>query len=284
MSDLETVVEALFNLYHSLADMGDSMDDECEYIESIKNKPFETQVLELKDMIVGLVTDENSERLESEIVYEKVDEIEDSTIYLSVKEILSFVEENKVGETTMQVLKMLTSRLEKLPLLVINTAYEAAHEYCEYLDEKCFGLVTNSYFTVGHMITKEDEEEFEEYKGYSYVCHKDFNTLKAPQVAIAALFKEDGTGNIQADIKLARRGYVNEKENVCAIVGYIKNFHTVTLKASNTTEENGKILARAFNDIGLSIRLLAGERPELMRILGYGKPLKKLSVDVKSST
>lgn len=276
MSNLETVVEALFNLYHSLADMGDSMDDECEYLESIINKPFETQVLELEDTIVGLMTDENSERLESEIAYEKVDEIEDSTIYLSVKAILSFAEENQVGETTMQFLKNLMSRLENLPLLVVNTAYDAAHEYCKYLDEKCFGLMSNSYFTVGHMITKEDEEEFEEYKGYSYVCHKDFNTLKAPQVAIAALFKEDGIGNVQADIKLARRGYVNEKENVCSIVGYIKNYHTVTLKASNTADEKGKILASAFNDIGLSIRLLAGERPELMRILGYGKPLEKI--------
>lgn len=233
---------------------------------------------EISDLIGYWEEYEHYTTFEHNIQYENVDSINKSKIYKALVLVYKYAKEHKFSKKVVTPLKNFLDRVKTTGIAAINIGYNAGHTYYRYLDGKIFGTISNSVFTVGHTITSSDIKEHKEYKGYNYVFHKDINVCGAPQISIAALFKNAGANNVQVDIKIERHGYVTETRSCVSIRGYILDVESFLINTKAPVEEYAKVVANKFNQIAPKFYDLADIHQSLYSSLGYNKPLEIISL------
>lgn len=295
----KNVAKALVYLDKETIDMGDSYED-CVYgryyqafgkepnitsntnldeflyksfLKMLANKPSE-----ISDLIECWEEYEHYYTFEHNIQYENVDSINKSNIYKALTLVYKYAKENKLSKKAVTPLKNFLDRIKTTGIAAINVGYNAGHTYYRCLDSKIFGTISNSVFTVGHTITSSDIKEHKEYKGYNYVFHKDINVCGAPQISIAAFFKNAGANNVQVDIKIERHGYVTETRSCVGIRGYILDIESFLINTKTPVEEYAKVVADKFNQIAPKLYDLADIHQSLYSNLGYNKPLELISL------
>lgn len=183
---------------------------------------------------------------ETNIKYENVNKITQSKIYNALNTVLKYAREQKFHKETVQQLMD--------------------------LDSDKFGIISNDVFTVGDVISSTNTS----YEGYNYVFHKDIGKCGAPEIALAAFFKNADNGDVQIDIKLARNGYVTESDYYVGIVGYIKDIKSIMVKAETPVDTVAKQIAEIFNDSAPKMYKLADNYPSLYTLKKFRTPLEEI--------
>lgn len=208
-----------------------------------------------------------AEQIKDAACAECANSLKECKTYIALKEICKYL--NEVDKKLVKKIKENIIRdIEKDAIASMKIGYEVGHEYFNYLDRSIFGTITNSCFTVGHVITADEKKRFKELAPYSYMCSKDFNTLSPrPEVSINFLFKNKDKDNVEVDIKLSRIGYVSK--GCVNRVAFIKDVGSITLNVEN--KNNAKIVAQMCNEVGAWTRRFANVNPSLLRILPLGE-------------
>lgn len=241
------------------------------YIKLLNNKP------NIVDTIIEMWNAYDSYKtFENNIKYENVPKITQSKIYKALVIVYKHAKEQKFTKDALKPLGDFLSRIKITGVASINMGYRVGHSYFEYLDSKLFGTITNSVFTVGHVITASDIKEHKEYNGYNYVLHKDINKCGSPNIALAALFKNTENGDVQIDIKLARQGYLSESQSCVGLVGYIKNLDSIVINPIISVEACAKKLATKFNTLAPKLYDIADDNQSLYYMKKYGAPLEQI--------
>ena len=301
VSDL---AKAFTLLEWSYVDMGDAFKDSVEYlcdaagmetdIWSMNDKKDLTVELNkahqillnenpslLANRLKHLLTEEGeyySNQIKDYMYSEGVSKLSDSKMYKAVYLIYkSFKDSDK--KLAKIIKEELLDDMKQNGIASIRLGYGIGHEYYRYLDGKLFGTISNDVFTVGHAITSSDIKEHKEYKGYSYVFHKDINKCGKPTISIAALFKNAEAGKVQVDLKIERHGYLNERQNCVGIRGYILDVETIILNIDTPNEINSKTIAKKFNELAPKLYDLADIHQSLYSNLGYNKSLEKVQIE-----
>lgn len=199
-------------------------------------------------------TADQYEIFEENLEYERASKLSQSKIYKSLCLVYKYAKEKKFSSDIVTPLEKFLKKLKDADMIAVTLGYAIGHRYSRYLKDSVFGTISNDVFTVGHKITTSDIREHKEYKGYSYILHKDINRCGAPEIALAALFKSIDTDNIQVDIKIARHGYVSE--HCVDIVGYIGDLASETISSENTEDNidyGAQIVAKYFNKLGTKL-------------------------------
>lgn len=276
---LYSIGEALALIDKLLFDMTYTLEDAVEDISSIagitvyEDDDLDTALIRaydviasrdpsyISDAIANIFEQYGDGAIEQYLHLEEAVDIEQTGIYTSFNSVLSFLKDNQQSEDVISSVEDFMKRLKKHNLNTLKIAYEASHSYFKYLKKELFGVITNSFYTVGHTISQR-EVDFEEYKSYEYVCHKDLNTLNAPRLDIAMFFKAADDGAVQVDFKLARTGYLSK--NTVGVVGYMDTPTTVLLLPGDSDIELGKKLADECNRLAIKINEMARLEPSLL--------------------
>lgn len=211
------------------------------------------------------------------IKYENVKKITQSRIYNALGLVLKYAREQRFSRDTIQPLVNFLAKMKMSGVASINLGYKVGNSYYNYLDSDKFGVISNDSFTVGGVISSSDIVLHKEYKGYDYIFHKDIGKCGAPEIAIAALFKTLDNGDVQIDTKLARRGYLNERENSVGIVGYIKDVHSAVVKSNTPVDDLARQIANLFNSLVPKIYKIANNYQTLYSCKKFDKPLEVLN-------
>lgn len=300
------IVKALILLDKELLDMGDSYQELVYNLSQAANlgvSAFNYQgdaltELHIKSYITLLetnksfvldcmnyyVTDDSQQVLERNIQYENVSNINSSNIYKAICTVLKYLKDTGASRKLERRYREFTQRLKTSCVAAINIGYQIGHCYFQYLDNRVFGTISNNVFTVGHTITSSDTREFKDYRGYSYVCHKDINICGAPRVAIAALFKNGERGSVLVDFKLARQGYLGQSASCVGLVGYIKNLDSLTVSINTPVEVSAREVAGVFNKLGQKLYNFADANPLLYSYKAFGAPLESISIEKVNMT
>lgn len=209
---------------------------------------------------------------ETNIKYENVNKITQSKIYNALNTVLKYAKEQKFHKEAVQPLMDFLTKMKTHGVAAINLGYQVGNKYYEYLDRDKFGVISNDVFTVGDVISYTKTS----YEGYNYVFHKDINKCGAPEIALAAFFKNADNGDVQIDIKLARNGYVTENERYIGIVGYIKDIKSIIVKVDTPVETVAKQIAELFNESATNMYKLADNYPSLYTLKKFCKPLEEI--------
>lgn len=209
---------------------------------------------------------------ETNIKYENVNNITQSKIYNALSTVLMYARKQKFHKEAVQPLMDFLTKMKTHGVAAINLGYQVGNKYYEYLDRDKFGVISNDVFTVGDVISVTNIS----YKGYNYVFHKDINKCGAPEIALAAFFKNADNGDVQIDIKLARNGYVTENERYVGIVGYIKDIKSIIVKADTPVETVAKQIAELFNESATNMYKLADNYPSLYTLKKFYMPLEEI--------
>lgn len=270
------------NPEYSDCENGDEILDKilCKsYIKLLNKKPKEV------DTIIAMWDEYDSyDVFEANIQYERVPKITQSKIYQSLFIVYKHAKEQKYTKDALIPLGDFLSKIKKTGVASINMGHGVGHCYYRYLNSDLFGTISNDVFTVGHTITASDVKEHKEYKGYDYILHKNINRCGAPDVAIAALFKNTTDGNIQIDVKLARQGYLSESQRCVGLVGYIKDFGSTVVKYDTPVEDCAKKLANLFNKLAPKLYSIADDNQSLYFMKKYGEPLEQIGNTIGSHT
>lgn len=249
------------------------------YIKLLNNKPIQVDTI-IK--IWGAF--DYYDIFESNIQYERVSKITQSKIYQALFIVYKHAKKQKYTNVAVRPLGEFLSKIRRTGIASINMGYGVGNCYYRYLDSKLFGTISNDVFTVGHTITTLDVKEHKEYKGYSYILHKDISRCGSPDIALAALFKNTNDGNVQIDVKLARQGYLSESQHCVGLVGYIKDFGSTIVKYDMPVEECAKKLAHMFNMLAPKLYNIADDNQSLYFMKKYGAPLEQIGDAIGSHT
>lgn len=249
------------------------------YIKLLNNKPIQVATI-IK--IWGAF--DYYDIFESNIQYERVSKITQSKIYQALFIVYKHAKKQKYTNVAVRPLGEFLSKIRRTGIASINMGYGVGNCYYRYLDSKLFGTISNDVFTVGHTITTLDVKEHKEYKGYSYILHKDISRCGSPDIALAALFKNTNDGNVQIDVKLARQGYLSESQHCVGLVGYIKDFGSTIVKYDMPVEECAKKLAHMFNMLAPKLYNIADDNQSLYFMKKYGAPLEQIGDAIGSHT
>lgn len=208
------------------------------------------------------------------VMYENNKKASDSKVIKDMMVVYTFFKDNKEKNKTINNMKDMIRTLKEIAVPAIKIGNEVGNRYILYLDSKLFGTLSNSCGAVGHNITASDLASHKEYKGYSYVLHKDINIVNAPRVSMGCLFKTLDNGDVGVDIKLARMGYVSE--HCVNIVGYIKDITSIQLSKNDSADKNAKKLADVLTLIAPKIIKLADNNPNFKKFLPIGGKLEHL--------
>lgn len=209
---------------------------------------------------------------ETNIKYENVNNITQSKIYNALNTVLKYASEQKFHKEAVQPLMDFLTKMKTHGVAAINLGYQVGNKYYEYLDSDKFGIISNDVFTVGDVISSTNTS----YEGYNYVFHKDIGKCGAPEIALAAFFKNADNGDVQIDIKLARNGYVAESDYYVGIVGYIKDIKSIIVKAETPVDTVAKQIAEIFNDSAPKMYKLADNYPSLYTLKKFRTPLEEI--------
>lgn len=209
---------------------------------------------------------------ETNIKYENVNKITQSKIYNALNTVLKYAREQKFHKEAVQPLMDFLTKMKTHGVAAINLGYQVGNKYYEYLDSDKFGIISNDVFTVGDVISSTNTS----YEGYNYVFHKDIGKCGAPEIALAAFFKNADNGDVQIDIKLARNGYVTESDYYVGIVGYIKDIKSIMVKAETPVDTVAKQIAEIFNDSAPKMYKLADNYPSLYTLKKFRTPLEEI--------
>jgi hypothetical protein len=249
------------------------------YIKLLNNKPIQV------DTIIKMWNEYDSyDTFESNVKYENVSKITQSKIYQALFIVYKHAKEQKYTSVAVRPLGEFLSRIRRTGIASINMGYGVGNCYYRYLDSKLFGTISNDVFTVGHTITTLDVKEHKEYKGYSYVLHKDISRCGSPDIALAAMFKNTNDGNVQIDVKLARQGYLSESQHCVGLVGYIKNFDSIIVNPLISVEACAKKLANIFNMLAPKLYNIADDHQSLYFMKKHGAPLEQIGDAIGSHT
>ena len=237
------------------------------YVEIIHqdNKAIENLIKSWKEY-------DSYDTFETNIKYENVNKITQSKIYNALNTVLKYAKEQKFHKEAVQPLIDFLTKMKTHGVAAINLGYQVGNKYYEYLDRDKFGVISNDVFTVGDVISSTNTS----YEGYNYVFHKDINKCGAPEIALAAFFKNADNGDVQIDIKLARNGYVTENEHYVGIVGYIKDIKSIIAKADTPVETVAKQIAELFNESATNMYKLADNYPSLYTLKKFCMPLEEI--------
>lgn len=243
----------------------------------IINKNFKLLIGRLKNLLTE-EGDYYSEHIKNYMFRECVSKVNDSKMYKAVN--LIYKEVKEYDKTLAKIIKIkLLDDMKNNGVASIKVGYEIGHSYFRYLDPGIFGVISNTVFTVGHAISASDIKEHKEYKGYTYVFHKDINRCGAPRISIAALFKNSDTDKVQVDIKIERHGYLNQSQTCVGTRGYILDVESFVIDKNTSVEEHSKLIADKFNEIAPKLYDLADIHQSLYGSLGYNAQLEVVSLD-----
>lgn len=241
------------------------------YIKLLNNKPNEI------DTIILMWSRYDSYSIfEENIKYENVSKITQSKIYQALFIVHKYATEKKLTKVAIRPLGEFLSKIRKTGIAAINLGYEVGHCYYQYLDNKIFGTISNDVFTVGHIIAQPDIREHKEYKGYSYVLHKDINKCGAPKLSLAAFFKNTEDGKVQIVINVGRRGYIGPSKSCVSLVGYIHTLGAFIVEKNIEIDECARKLANAFNKLVPMLYDMADLYQSLYSNLPYNGQLEKI--------
>ena len=234
----------------------------------------------LYNRLKHLITEESEyyiNQIKDYMTSENVSKVNDSKMYKALSLIYK-----EVKDKDKQLAKIIKSELlddmKVNGVASIRVGYGIGHEYFRYLNREVFGTISNDVFTVGHVITASDVKECKECKGYSYVFHKNINRCGAPNISIAAFFKNTASGDIQVDLKVERHGYLSESRSCVTTRGYILDIESFVINKNTPIEESAKTVAAKFNEIGPKLYDLADACQSLYSNLDYNKPLENVSL------
>ena len=213
---------------------------------------------------------------EENIKYESVSKITQSKIYQALFIVHKYATEKKLTKVAIRPLGEFLSKIRRTGIAAINLGYEVGHCYYQYLDNKIFGTISNDVFTVGHVIAQPDIREHKEYKGYSYVLHKDINKCGAPKLSLAAFFKNTEGGKVQIIINVGRSGYVGPSHSCVGLIGYIHTLGAFVVEKDIEIDECAHKLANAFNKLAPMLYDMADLYQSLYSNLAYNTPLEKI--------
>lgn len=253
-------------------------DDEVldKILYDIYIKLLNTDSKEIANIIDKWEATKSYDTFETNIKYENVSKITQSKIYNALRTVLKYAKEQKFNKKTVYTLANFLTKIKMSGVASINLGYKVGNTYYSYLDSDKFGVISNDVFTVGNTITSSDVSLHKEYKGYNYVFHKDINKCGAPEVALAALFKNTDSGDVQIDIKLARNGYLNASANCVGTVGYIKDISSTVVKADAPVDDIAKQIAKQFNSLAPKIYKIANNYQSLYSCKRFDKPLEEI--------
>lgn len=242
------------------------------YIKLLNNKPNEiTEIIKLWNKCCYY------DVFEENIKYENVNSINKSKIYKALYLVYKYAKEKNLSKATIKPLGDFLTRVKRTGVAAIRLGYEVGHCYYQYLDNKIFGTITNSVFTVGHVITQSDIKEHKEYKGYNYVLHKDINKCGAPEISLAAFFRNTEDSKVQIVINVGRSGYLNAKQTCVGLIGYIHTLGAFIVENDISIDECAHRLANAFNKLAPMLYDMADLYQSLYSNLAYNTPLEKIN-------
>ncbi len=260
--------------YKNCKDDGEILD---KILQGIYIKLVNDNSKEIANIIESWSEYDSYETFETNIKYENVSKITQSVIYKALYLVYKYAKEKKFSRKTVEPLKNFLTEIKRTGIASINLGYNVSNLYYRYLDSKVFGTISNDVFTVGDVITASDIDIHKEYKGYSYVFHKDISRCGAPELALAAFFKNTASGDVQIDIKLGRRGYLSESGYCVSIVGYIKDIKSTIVKADAQADSIARQIAKLFNELGPQLYKLADTYQSLYSSKEFNAPLEDIS-------
>lgn len=254
--------------------------EDCKNDEEILDKILQNTYVKIihqdnkaiENLIKSWQEYDSYDTFETNIKYENVNKITQSKIYNALNTVLKYAREQKFHKEAVQPLMDFLTKMKTYGVAAINLGYQVGNKYYEYLDSDKFGIISNDVFTVGDVISSTNTS----YEGYNYVFHKDIGKCGAPEIALAAFFKNADNGDVQIDIKLARNGYVTESDYYVGIVGYIKDIKSIIVKAETPVDTVAKQIAEIFNDSAPKMYKLADNYPSLYTLKKFRTPLEEI--------
>lgn len=255
--------------------------DEYDILDRISYKIFLELVNQKPTAVAEIIATwdeyDSYDTFKENLQYENVSKITQSKTYKALCIVYKHAKEQKYNKDAIKPLGEFLSKIKATGVASIRLGSGVGNTYYKYLDPKLFGTLSNDIFTVGHVITSSDIKELKEYSGYNYVLHKDINRCGAPQIALAAMFKNTDSGDVQIDIKLARRGYLVESSSCVGLVGYIKNLESIIVNPLTSVDVCAKKLATMFNLLAPKLYDISDANQSLYFMKKYGAPLEKIS-------
>ena len=269
--------------YYDDPEYADCNGDDGEILDKILYKAYlkmlNKYTEEIESIIRSWYEHDYYDIFEGNIQYENVSSINKSNIYKSLYLVYKYAKEVKLKKNIIEPLYNFLNRVKTTGVASINIGYNAGHNYYRYLDSSIFGTLSNDVYTVGHTITPSDIKEHKEYKGYSYVFHKDINRCGAPEISLAALFKNSDVDGVQVDIKIERHGYLTDTGRSVGITGYILDVESLIINSNSSVEEYSRIIANKFNELAPKLYDLADIHQSLYFNKKYNAPLEVVTID-----
>lgn len=266
--------------YYEKSEYKDCIDDN-EILDKILYKTYIKLLTNKPDKIENIISIWNEYddycTFEENIKYENVSNITQSKIYKSLYLVYKYATEHKLNKVVVEPLKEFLSKIKINGVAAIRLGHNVGNCYYKYLDSNIFGTITNSVFTVGHVITQSDIKEHKEYKGYNYVLHKDINKCGAPQLALAALFRNTDDGKVQIVLKVARSGYLGPSKSCVGLIGYIHTLGAHIVEPTISVDECAQKLAKSFNSFAPMLYDMADLYQSMYSNLPYNAPLESIT-------
>ncbi len=249
----------------------DIWDDIEEMYEIISKKKPEV----IEKMLQYRIENGDLEDLYKRLPEEGAWDYSKSQICQAIDTLFGFVQEG--SQVYPALARFITDVSNSYDFLTMRKVYEIAHSYWRCLkDEDVWGVRTNDHFTVGEAITETDVRDNPSYEGFDYVCHKSFNSVKFPALALTILFKTYDDGDIDVVIRLGRYGYVNERKSCVSIVEDIQLPEGFFWIPESWEKERTLLgLTNKLNDLVQDVCTMVKKHPELREIAPYRKEESK---------
>ena len=261
----EELAEALVYVDTDLLDMGDFYSDTVSYLcEKAKiDFDFEANYNEQAKKAYGILIDDNPSEiislldilfnpnneymdvLEGHLEYDKeIKPVKHPTIH-AIRIIMEFVEymveKQFAKHELLQVIHQELKYFYAMDLEAIQTGYAIGQTYFRYLNPDYFGVVTNSYFRVGHTCTRNEKRAIKYPGDYLYCAHAEFSQIGLSHNGFAYFIKRNNSGEIVADI------YSYERDNHAKVV--YKNLRASIPVAMGSVDNDSMRIADTINTL-----------------------------------
>lgn len=204
-----------------------------------------------------------TEMFEEQLEYERVTDVTKTSVYKKLVIIYNIAKQVvKVSAPVIQQFEDCLAIIRSHDMKGMRMIVAIANNYFRYLDKDKFGVITNSGYTVGHILTNAEIKENPHYANAVYVAHKDINLSNSGALDFEMLFSCVGK-HINVTINAVHQRYLGP--NCLGGLDFVYTLDNISCPLSNSVEENSIILANQLNNNVAKLQELLAKRPEYMR-------------------
>ena len=204
-----------------------------------------------------------AEMFEEQLEYERATDSTKTSVYKKLFVIYNIAKQIvKVSAPVIKQFEDCLATIRSHEMKGMRMISEIAHNYFRHLDKNKFGVITNSVYTVGHILTNAEIKENPRYANAAYVAHKNINLSNSGALDFEMLFSCVGK-YINVTINAVHQRYLGP--SCLGGLDFVCILSNLSLPLSNSVEENSITLANQLNSDVAKLQTLLTKHPEYMR-------------------